>query len=195
VRPAVVLLAASGLAALACTSSETPSCPGQPVATFRFKGHLVHEGDPILEGLEPDDTLPDCTLDPADPEEPIRYPRLLTPFDARIAATPETGAAALCRANGVVFSGELTGPSSYSFEADASAAILCEAACAASLRIAIAGDVALDPEGQPEAFDGILVEVLTAARGDCTGCLPAVEGADPPKAACAARYALEGRLR
>jgi hypothetical protein len=164
------------------------------VATFRFKGRLVHQGDTALGDLDPFPTFPDCTLDPTDVEEPIRYP-LLVGFDARIAATPQTGEAALCRANGIVFSGELTGPSSYAFEADASAAILCEAACAATLRIAVAGDLALDPEGEPQSFDGILVETLTAARGDCAACIPAVEGADPPQAACEARYALSGLLR
>ena len=194
-RPAVLALAASALAALACASSEKPTCPGTPVATFRFKGPLVQQGDPDLAGLDPVPALLDCTPDPTDSEAPIRYPYLFPPFDARLAVDPDTGAAALCRSNGIVLSGERTGAASYLLEADADSAFPCNSACGATLRVVVAGDVVFSTGGEPEAFKGILVEVLTEARGACDGCLPTVPGSDPPQRACAARYAIAGRLR
>ncbi|HET8541852.1 MAG TPA: hypothetical protein VFL83_18385 [Anaeromyxobacter sp.] len=190
-RPAVLALAAA-LAAPACTASDSASCPGTPAATFRFKGPLVPGADALVAAADPFAGLLDCTPDPADPAAPIRYPRLLPPFEARLSYEDGSGAAALCRANGSVLSGARTGERSFSVEADADAAILCDSSCVASLRVVVAGDVGLDGSGEPASFVGILVEVLSETRGACDGCLPAVPDADPPARACAARYALSG---
>lgn len=197
-RPAVLALAVSAVVALGCEGArDSASCPGSAVATFRLKGPLVYAGDPRLGALDPvllDPTLPDCTPDPFDTTAPIRYPHLLPPFDARLAAEPD-GTAALCRSNDVVYSGEWTGATHYEVEASAAPAVPCTSACAASLRVFVAGDVALDGGGAPAAFHGILVEVLTELRGACDTCLPLAPRADPPQRACAARYALEGSPR
>ncbi len=194
-RPAVLALAASALGALACTSADTPSCPGTPVAVFRLKGPLVAQGDPLVAALDPVPEVPDCTPDPLDPTAPIRYPHLLPPFEARLAADPATGAAALCRSNGIVYSGQRTGAEHSRVEADAEPAVLCSA-CAASLQVVVEGDVVLDAGGTATAFrNAILVEKLTELRGVCDGCLPLVPDAAPAQRACAARYALEGRVR
>lgn len=191
-RSAALALALSGLSALACSSHETPSCPGNTVATFTFEGSLVHAGDPLVAALDPVPTLPDCTPDPSDASAPIKYPQVLPPFDAKLAADPATNAAALCRSTGVVYSGEHTGTSRYAVEADADPAVPCASSvCSATLRVIVVGDVQVDAGGAPQSFNGILVEVLSEDLGSCAGCLPPVPGA----LACAARYALTGSLR
>jgi hypothetical protein len=197
-RPVALALAVSGLSALACASHDTPSCPGNTVATFAFEGTLVHPGDPLAPALalDPVPTLPDCTPDPSDASAPIKYPQLLPPFDAKLAANPATNAAALCRPTGVVYSGEHTGTSRYAVEADADPAVPCASSvCSATLRVIVVGDVQVDAGGAPQSFTGILVEALSEDRGSCAGCLPPVPGANPPALACAARYALTGSLR
>ncbi len=195
-RPAALALAASGLLALACVTREDAVCPGDTVAVFHLKGPLVAAGDPLVAGLDPVPGLPDCTPDPLDPVAAIRYPHLLPPFDAKLAVDPATAAAALCRSNGVVYTGERTGASHYEVEVDASPAAPCpNSACAAALRVIVAGDVAVDAGGAPAGFQGILAEVLTQQAGACDGCLPPVPNASPPALACAARYALTGTLR
>ncbi len=195
-RPAVLALAVSALSALACTTADSPSCPGDLVAVFHLKGPIVYAGDPAIAALDPVPAFPDCTPDPFDTAAAIRYPHLLPPFDAKLAADASTPAAALCRSNGIVYSGERTGTSRYSVEADADPAAPCvNSLCAAALRVVVAGDVFVDPGGAPQAFRGILVEVLTEERGACDACLPSVPDANPPVRACAARYALTGTLR
>ena len=195
-RSAALALALFGLSALACSSHETPSCPGNTVATFTFEGSLVHAGDPLVAALDPVPTLPDCTPDPSDATAPIKYPQVLPPFDAKLAADPATNAAALCRSTGVVYSGEHTGTSRYAVEADADPAVPCtNSVCSATLRVIVIGDVAVDAGGTAQSFTGILVEALSEDRGSCAGCLPPVPGANPPALACAARYALTGSLR
>jgi hypothetical protein len=194
VRPAALTLAAAA-ALSACTPEEKPQCPFDRVATLAFASSLALAGDPALAGLDPVPALPDCTPDPLDPAAAIRYPASLPAWDASLTADPETGAAALCRANGVVLLGDRSASGRYSVEVDSDSAILCSSACVATLRVVVAGDVALDGGGAPAGFDGILVEVLTAERGACDACLPPVAGADPPARACAARYALHGTLR
>ncbi len=188
-RSALLALTA-GLATLACTSDEPGACPGTPVATFRFEGALVAAvpDDPD----DPAEGLLDCTPDPLDPAAPIRYREALPPFDATLSSDPAGPTAALCRSNGVVLSGERTGPSSYSVETSSDGAVLCSSTCSATLRLVVAGDVVPDPGGGAATFEGILVEVLTEARGACDACLPLVPDADPPERACAARYALSG---
>ncbi len=194
-RPRVLALVATGLAAAACSPADTPSCPGDMVAVFTFDGSLVPAADPSIAALDPVPALPDCTPNPANTASPILYPRDLPTFDAKLAETPATSAAALCRSNGVVYSGARTGASSYSVSADADPAVLCNATCAAALRVVIAGDVATGAGGEPTGFRGILVEELTASHGGCDGCLPLVPGTDPAERACAARYALAGTPR
>ena len=195
-RSAALALALFGLSALACSSHETPSCPGNTVATFTFEGSLVHAGDPLVAALDPVPTLPDCTPDPSDATAPIKYPQVLPPFDAKLAADPATNAAALCRSTGVVYSGEHTGTSRYAVEADADPAVPCtNSVCSATLRVIVIGDVAVNAGGAAQSFQGILVEALSEDRGSCAGCLPPVPGANPPALACAARYALTGSLR
>jgi hypothetical protein len=199
VRPAVLAFVAFGLSTLACASSDTGQCPGATVAVFRLKGPIVYKGDPEIAGLDPVPGLPDCTPDPFDSDAPIRYPHLLPPFDAKLAADPVTTAAALCRSNGIVYSGERSGASHYAVEADAGPAAPCtnstNSLCAATMRVIMAGDVVLDPGGVPQGFEGILVEVLTQEAGACDACLPPVPDAVPPVLACAARYALTGTPR
>ncbi len=199
-RPAVLALALSGLAALACGSRDVAQCPGNTVAVFRLKGPIVYRGDASLAALDPDvaaelENLPDCTPDPFLPGA-IGYPHLLPPFEAKLAADPAGSAAALCRPNGVVYSGARTGATHYAFEADASPAAPCASSvCAATLRVIVAGNVSVDGGGAPQGFDGVLVEVLTQQAGACDGCLPPVPNASPPALACAARYALSGTPR
>ncbi len=188
-RPAALALAASAALAAACTAPETVTCPGTRVADFRFEGTLVLQGDRRVDALDPSD-YPDCTPDAA---APIQFPPSLPAFDARLSADPESDGAALCRSNGSVLSGTRSG-ASYTVEADASSAILCNSACAASLRVVVKGDVAVDGGGAPTSFAGILVEELTHEALVCDGCLPAVPGSDPAQLACAARYALTGTL-
>ncbi len=191
-RTAALALVASALSALACASRDVTSCPGSPVAVFRLKGPIMYEGDPRLAGLDPVPDLPDCTPSPF-LASPIEYPHLLPPFEAMLAAAAATGAAALCRPNGIVYTGARTGATHYSVEADASPAAPCaNSACAATLRVVVEGDVTLDTGGAPQGFDGVLVEVLTEEAGACDGCLPPVPGTTPPALACAARYALTG---
>lgn len=192
-RPAVPAPLLACLAALACAAEEPTPCPGTAVATFRFKGPLVAATDPDVFPVDPASGIPDCTPDPWDETAPVRYPPLLPPFVATLAGDPDAGTAALCRPNGIVYSGLRTGPSSYEVEASAQAAALCEASCAATLKVVVAGEVERDPGGgDPVAFRGLLVEVLTASRGTCDACLPLVPGADPPVRACAGRYSLSG---
>lgn len=191
-RPASFALLASALAALSCSAESSAPCPGVPVATFQLQGSLVRAGDPSVAARDPVPSLPDCTPDPGNLAAPIRYPSLLA-FDATLSADPAGTDAALCRSNGIVYPGTRTGASSYSVSAQADSAVLCDAACAATLRVVVAGDVALDAAGRPTGFQGILVEVLTASRGACDGCLPPAPGPDP--LACAARYALAGTPR
>ncbi len=183
---------ACGLAALACTPAEAPSCPGTAVGTFTFTGTLVLKDGPAypaLEGLDPDSGLPDCTPDPSATNPPIRYPPAIGPFDAKLAAAADGSAAALCRPNGALYSGERTG-STYSLSAEADPALLCGGVCVAGFRVDIVGDVAIGTDGAPTGFDGLLVETLTASRGACDGCLPPVPLADPPELACEGRYHL-----
>jgi hypothetical protein len=174
VRPAVLALAASGLAALGCTSGGG-SCPGIPVAAFQFEGTRVPLGDPAL----------------ADCEAPVTYPAAVA-FSGTLSEEAGTGAAALCRSNGTVYSGERTGPSSYRVEASSGGAAPCSA-CAATLRVVVAGDVVPGAGGGPPTFSGSVTEVLTERGGACDGCLPPVPESDPPARACGARYALTGR--
>ncbi len=188
-RPRVLPLLACGLAALSCAPAEAPSCPGTAVGTFSFTGALVLKGDPVLAGLDPDDRLPDCTPDPSATNPPIRYPPAIGPFDAKLAAAAAGSAAALCRPNGALYSGERTG-STYSLSAEADPALLCGGVCAAGFRVVIAGDVAVGTDGAPTGFDGVLVETLTALRGACDGCLPPVPLTDPPELAGEGRFAL-----
>ncbi len=189
-RPAALALLSCGLAALACSPESQASCPGDAVAAFHFKGRLVTADDSRIAALDPVPTLPDCTPDPFAAElPPIQYPRHVA-FDATLAVDPATSAAALCRPNGAVYSGQETG-TRWAVSAEAEPAVLCKDLCAARLTVVIAGDVTADPSGDPAAFRGILVEVLTASRGDCS-CLPPVPGSDPPALACAGRYALTG---
>jgi hypothetical protein len=194
-RPAALALAA-GLAAAGCSAPEPTPCPGDAVASFRFKGPLVLArdlaGDPDLAGLDPVPGLPDCTPDPLDLEAPILYPHLLAPFEATLAADPDTDVAALCKANGWVLTGTRLPPLSFSVEATAEGGVLCDSACAAALRLVVTGDLVPDPGGGPATFRGVLVEVLTRLAGSCDACLPAVPGTDPAERACAARYALSG---
>ncbi len=190
-RPAVLALVVSGVAAAACSPPNEATCPGNLVAVFHFKGSLVRVGDPRIAGFDPVPAeVPDCTPDPFDPDAPIRYPEHVA-LDAKLASDPATSAAALCRGNGVVYSGVKTGDAGYDVSAEANPALLCGDVCAADLRVEIAGDVT-GTSGAPAAFDGILVEVLTASRGACGACLPALAGTDPPELTCAARYALTG---
>lgn len=192
IRRAALALAAA-VAALGCTGAEPSPCPGAAVGTFRFKARLVGRDDPRWSpALDPVPSYLDCTPDPLDPDAPIRYPIALAPFDGTLAADGATGAAALCRPNGVVLEGERTGASSYAVEASAESAVLCDAACAAALRVIVAGDVVPDPGGGAASFSGVLVEVLAGARGTCDACLPAVPATSPPERACAARYVLSG---
>lgn len=195
-RRPVPLALLAGIAALAagCGAPEPTPCPGVAVATFRFKGPLVRAGDP-LPAPDPAPDLPDCTPDPRDPGAPIRYPRLLTPFEATLAADPDTHVAALCRANGAVLSGTHVASLGFSVEAEAEGAVLCGSTCAAALRLVVSGDVVPDPGGGPARFEGVLVEVLTQRAGSCDACLPVVPGTDPAERACAARYALTGTER
>lgn len=165
------------------------------MAAFHLDGTLASAaqlaGDPTTAALDPVPALPDCTPDAS---SPIQYPPALA-LDATLAQDPAGSGAALCRTNGVVYSGERTGASSYLVSAQADPAVLCSGACAATLEVVIAGDVAVDAGGAPAAFRGILVEVLTASHGACDACLPLVPGVDPPARACAGRYALTGAVR
>ncbi len=190
-RLGVLALLSSVLAAVSCSPAEAPSCPGTTVAVLQLKGQLVRAGDLLIAGLDPVPALPDCTPDLNDASAPIRYPRLVGPFEAKLSADPATSDAALCRSNGVVYAGQRTG-SSYALTAEADPAILCNSVCAAGFRVVIDGNVASGTDGAPTGFQGILVEVLTASRGACDGCLPLVPGTDPAELACAGRYALTG---
>jgi hypothetical protein len=197
VRPAVLAIAASALAAAACTSPAAPTCPGTVTAAFRLEGPLVSAAavaaDPALAALDPVPDVLDCTPDPADPAAPVRYPADLDPFDVRVASGPAAGAAALCRVNGTVYSGTHDGDA-YSVEAGADSAILCGSACAATLRVVFAGSIGRGGAGEPATFSGLLVEELTEARGTCDACLPEVPAPSPAPRACAARYAVAGPL-
>ena len=192
-RPAALALALAALSGAACGTPESPTCPGTPVATLRFEGPLVHAGDPALDGLDPAPEVADCEPEGV-PDPPIDYPDPLPLFDATLSADAATPAAALCRPNGVVLYGERTGPSSYSVETGSEAVILgdCSSSCAATLRLVVRGELVADPLGGPDTFQGVLVEVLRQASGDCGVCLPAIPGTDPVEHACAARYAITG---
>jgi len=191
VRPAAAL-ALSALSALSCAARDDAQCPGNTVAVFHLKGPIAYQGD--LAALDPVPDLPDCTPSPFVSSGPA-YPHLVA-FDAKLAADPVTGAAALCRSNGIVYSGARTGGTLYTVEADAGPAAPClNSACAATLRVIVNGTVSVDGGGAPQGFDGILVEALTEEAGACGGCLPPVPDASPPALACAARYQLTGTLR
>ncbi len=191
-RSAVHALVACGLAGLSCSPAVSPSCPGETVGTFHFVGTLV-PADPN-KADDPAKGLLDCTPDPEDTTAPVRYPKELPAFDAKLAANPGNSDAALCRSNGVIYAGA-TGPSGYSVSAEADPAILCDGVCAAGLRIVIQGIVTVGTDGAPTGFEGYLVEMLTASRGACDGCLPSVPSSDPPRLACAGRYTLTGTPR
>jgi hypothetical protein len=164
---------------LACTGEDRPaSCPGEPVAIFRFEGTLVGAGDAAIAGLEPPSTsgTPDC---PA-----AWFPAQLAGFEGTLAADPASPAAALCRTPGTVLYGPRTGDR-FALETTTDGAVLgeqCAPTCSARLRLLVVGDV-LRAGGEAVSFAGVLVEVMSAAAGgDCGACtLP-----------CAARYALVG---
>ncbi len=189
-RPAVLALVASGLAAAACSSPSAPSCPGDVVAAFQLTGTLALAADLDPAIADPAQGLPDCTAATA---APVPYPPPVA-FDAKLSEGPDPSATALCRSNGTVYAGERTDPWHVSVSAEADPAILCNDACAADFRVAIEGDVATDAGGAPATLDGIVVEILTPSRGACE-CVPVVPGADPPARACAFRYALSGVAR
>lgn len=194
----LVALAACAALAPACAPQDAARCPGTVIADFSLVGTLVSKdvlaADPRLETLDPVSDLPDCTPDPADASAPIRYPQPLPSFDARLSTGPDADAAALCRTNGSILSGTHSGPS-YAVEATADSAFVCNSACAASLRVVVKGDLAVDAGGAPTGFSGILVEVLAEQGGTCDACLPTVPGSSPPSRSCAARYALTGTPR
>jgi hypothetical protein len=184
-RPAPALVAALVLLA-ACADDDGPECPGEPVAAFRFAGTLVAATDPAAAGLDPVPATADCG-----PQ--LVYPEALPPMEGTLAADPSGSAAALCRPSGNVMFGQRSGLR-FEVETGTAGAILggCSPSCTAAMRLVITGDVLLDDEGAPRAFEGLLVEELRHVDGDCGSCLPPVEGSDPPRSACAARYALAG---
>ena len=181
-RPTLALAFAAAATALgACSGSERQACPGEPIETFQFGGTRVAAGDPALAGLDPVPAAPDCV-------DAVGYPAIgepLPPFAATLAADPGSQSVALCSSRGVVLFGQRSGPR-YVVETGTSGAVLggCAATCTAAMRLVVAGDVTTAPGGEPTAFTGVLVEVMSAlegsACGDCT--LP-----------CAARYAVTGQ--
>jgi hypothetical protein len=186
--PAALSLAAFAVLASACTAPETASCPGTRLADLRLEGTLVLNGDARVDALDPVKDLPDCTPDAS---ALIQFKEALPPFDARLSAGPEADAAALCRTNGSIYAGTRSG-ASYAVEAAAEGAVVCNSACAVTLRVVVKGDLAVDADGAPTAFSGALFEVLTEEGGACDACLPVVPASNPPSRACAARYALSG---
>jgi hypothetical protein len=178
---AAFALAASALAA--CSGSPGQQCPGEPVAHFTFTGARIYLGDAALAGLDPVPAIPDCSTAVGPPP----YPDTLPGFDATLAADASTQAAALCRPRGIVLFGQRSG-TRYSVEGSTDGAVLasCSPTCSAELRLIVAGDVAVAPDGTPTGFQGILIEVMSLVAGDCGTCLP------PPANACAARYTLTG---
>ncbi len=190
-RASLLALVACCLAPAGCSPESAPQCPGDAVASFRLEGRLALEDelDPATAALVPDVSgFPDCTPDAA---APIQYPPTVA-FDATLATGPGPSAAALCRPNGVVYAGERSDASGYSFSAQADPAVLCGGVCAAAFGVVIAGDVATDAGGAPATFQGILVEVLTASRGACDACIPLVPDTD--QRTCAGRYVLSGTV-
>jgi hypothetical protein len=184
-RLAPAIAAALALAALAaCRGESSQECPGEPVGTVRFTGTLVGADYPALAGRDPAPATPDCRIAgsvPADGEAWPSYPDQLGDFDATLSAEPGTQNVTLCRP-GLVMYGVRSG-SSYRLEMGTDGAVLpeCASTCAASLRLVIAGEVTGGAQGEPLAFKGVLVEVMTRTEGSCGACtLP-----------CAARYALK----
>ncbi len=170
---AVLMLAVLALAA--CDAGATSTCPGRPIATFSFTIRYVSMGDPALANLDPEPSLPDC--DPA-----LAWPETVAPFRGELAGDG-TGAAALCRDQGNVLFGRWSGASVH-VETSTGGAVLgaCDPTCAASLRLVVSGDLAVDASGAPTAFTGALVEIMDRSAGSCGACaLP-----------CEARYALAG---
>jgi hypothetical protein len=184
-RPAPALLAAMVLLA-ACAEDDDPECPGERVAAFRFTGTLVAAADPAAAALDPVPATADCG-----PQ--LGYLEALPPMEGTLAADPSGNAAALCRPSGNVMFGQRSGLR-FEVETGTTGAILggCSPSCAAAMRLVITGDVLLDDEGAPRAFEGLLVEELRHVDGDCGSCLAPVEGSVPPRSACAARYAIVG---
>jgi hypothetical protein len=178
---------AVALAFAACGESTAQTCPGEPVATFQFApsatpggpGWRVYAGDPALAGLDPVPDVPDCS--PA-----VGYPDQLPAFQGTL--SNDASAAALCRPVGIVLYGQHAGDH-YDVEGITDGAVLasCGSACAATLRLVVAGDLAVAPDGSPTAFQGILVEVMIQdPASDCGTCLP------EPWQACAGRYTILG---
>ncbi len=182
-RAALALAVAVAAVAAAGCSDTGEECPGEPVADFSFTGPRIALGDPVLPGLDPVPSVPDCGPGVGPPP----YPSQLEGFRATLSADASTQAAALCRPRGGILFGQRSG-SRYAVETTSAGAVLadCSPTCAAALRLVVAGDVVTGPGGEPAAFQGVLVEVMTHVGGDCGDCLP------EPARACAARYRLEG---
>lgn len=170
------------MAAAGCNDTGE-ECPGDLIADFFFAGPRIFLGDPALPGLDPVPAVSDCGVNVGPPP----YPPQLEGFRATLSAGPSSQAAALCRPRGGVLFGQRSG-SRYAVETSSAGAVLatCSASCAAALRLVVVGDVLTGAGGEPEAFQGVLVEVMTRVDGDCGTCLP------EPARACAARYALQG---
>lgn len=181
-RRAALVLAVAAVAAAGCNDAGE-ECPGDPVADFFFTGTRIYLGDPALTGLDPVPAVPDCPANVGPPP----YPDQLDGFPATLSADASTQAAALCRPRGGILFGQRSG-SRYAVETSNAGAVLadCTPSCAAALRLVVAGDVVTGPGGEPAAFQGVLVEVMTHVDGDCGSCLP------EPARACAARYRLQG---
>ena len=151
-----LVLAAAALAAAACNTDSTATCPGDPLGTFPLQG-----------------TLASATCEAGTAAFAASVPPTFGPRDTTFSAGGANGIAVCTGPKlGAVLYGTRAGDR-VSAQASTEGAVLtgCAATCSAIATYAIAGDLVFGTDGRASGIAGTYTETFQPAPGsDCGGC-------------------------